>query len=280
MDELEEPRLIEPEQTHPATHEEDLEVIKEALAKEQEPPKLQPQIPRPQSSQIVACICAFEAEQTLKRTLESVNELVDRIIVVDGSWEGFADYPESRDRTIEIAMSHDKPTTIVKNSTGKPYKDEMAKRSLYLSPGLVKEGDWLVIIDDDEFATQGMAATRKILSGTQILHYTAVIWNKVSEGNWSRQGEHVRLIRYVPGMKYAENPWTILLPNNTTIPLKATPAPLHIAHDQLSKPQHYQAMKAKARESGHFGKVETVATSPEKRKRGRPRNPQPQPAQP
>jgi len=226
--------------------------------------------------EIVACICAFEAEQTLQRTLDSLKELVDRIIIVDGSWKGFADYAASKDRTVEIASSYPKTTVI---PAEKPYETEMEKRTQYLNPKLVKEDDWLLIIDDDEFLTQGMAETRKILSATREPYFTAVLWDKQEEGRWSRRGEYVRLIRYIPGMKYGINPWTIELPNKTSVPLKATPAPLHIAHDQLSKPQFYREAKEKARKSGCFGKIDEVkpvAPSDQKRKRGRPRKTQPE----
>ena len=216
--------------------------------------------------EIVGAICTFESEKTLGRTLESIRDLVDRVIIVDGSWEGFADYPESKDGTLAIAEAWDKPHTIIRNNAGAPYKTEMAKRSLYLARDLVNEGDWLLIIDDDEYVTQGANLTRKFLENTNLTHHTAVIWRKIADGQWSRTGEHVRCIKYVPGMKYGINPWTIELPNKTSVPITGTPTPLHIAHDPSSKPKEYLEMKEAAKVSGNFGNAGKVRTVKRKRK--------------
>ncbi len=209
--------------------------------------------------EIVACISAFNAEATIARTLDSLKELVDRVIVVDGAWEGFADYPESKDATIQIAESYNGnpfTVTILRNTTGAPYRSEMEKRPKYLDPTLLKQGDYILYIDDDEFVCQGALQTRKVILATKETHHGAVVWTKVEDGKWNRMGEYVRLIQYVPGMKYGVNPWTVELPTGTSIPMKGTPTPLHIANDSLAKPLEYREQKEKARENGHFGNVD------------------------
>ena len=217
--------------------------------------------------EIVGCISTFEAEKTLGRTLESIRDLVDRVIIVDGSWEGFADYPASKDGILAIAEAYDKTHTIIRNTTGKPYASEMEKRNLYLSKDLVEEGDWIVWLDDDEYAAQGMSQTRKFLEESKLTHHTVVVWRKTGEDQWSRTGEYVRLIKYVSGMKYVTNPWTIELPNKTSVPITGILSPLHIAHDPSSKPKEYLEMKEAAKASGNFGNAGKVRTVKRKRKR-------------
>uniref|UniRef100_A0A6M3JML2 Glycosyltransferase 2-like domain-containing protein n=1 Tax=viral metagenome TaxID=1070528 RepID=A0A6M3JML2_9ZZZZ len=236
---------------------------------------------------IVGCICAFESEATIGRTIKSLDGVVDRIILVDGSWEGFADYPCSKDQTITIAYNATVPTIVVKNGTGKPYSSEMTKRNMYLAEGLVDSGEWLLIIDDDEYVTQGGPQLRKYLlsSECQSQHHSVVVWkrNTHDPDSWLRMGEYVRLFRYIPKMHYGVNPWTIEIPNAPSLPIvsELTPIPLHIANDQETKGQKYLEMKDEARIKGCFGKVdvspkvekivESNSAEKPKRKRGRPR---------
>jgi len=219
--------------------------------------------------EIVGCISTFEAEKTLGRTLESIRDLVDRVIIVDGSWEGFADYPASKDGTLAVAEAYDKPKTIIANvgaGGAAPYRNEMEKRNKYLDSELLHEGDWILYIDDDEYATQGMSQTRKFLEESTLTHHTAVVWRKTGEGQWSRTGEYVRCIRYVAGMKYGMHPWIVELPNGSSIPMTGILSPLHIAHDPSSKPKEYLEMKETAKASGNFGNAGKVRTVKRKRK--------------
>jgi hypothetical protein len=68
-------------------------------------------------------------------------------------------------------------------------------------------------------------------------------------------------------MKYVTNPWTIELPNKTSVPITGILSPLHIAHDPSSKPKEYLEMKEAAKASGNFGNAGKVRTVKRKRKR-------------
>jgi len=95
---------------------------------------------------IIACINAYQDERFIKNAIISVLDKVDRIIVVDGVYEGFELYnfkPYSTDRTVIIAENLG--CEIIETRWG--WKDQVEKRNAYLVGG---DGDWYFMIDADE----------------------------------------------------------------------------------------------------------------------------------
>ena len=95
---------------------------------------------------IIACINAYQDEGFIGDAIRSVAGKVDRIIVVDGAYEGFPLYrgePYSTDRTVELAESLG--CEVIE--TRRTWKDQVEKRNAYL---LGEDGDWYLPIDSDE----------------------------------------------------------------------------------------------------------------------------------
>ncbi len=94
---------------------------------------------------IIACINAYQDEDFIWDAIASVAGM-DRIIVVDGAYEGFPlynDMPFSTDRTVEIA--EELGCEVIK--TRRTWRDQVEKRNAYL---IGEEGDWYLQIDADE----------------------------------------------------------------------------------------------------------------------------------
>jgi glycosyltransferase involved in cell wall biosynthesis len=87
---------------------------------------------------ISVCCLTFNSERTIRKTLESVKEIADEIIVVDSF---------STDRTIEI----------VKEFTDKIYIKEYKYHGLQMNYAIgLCTHDWVFCIDSDEFLDEGM----------------------------------------------------------------------------------------------------------------------------
>ncbi len=94
---------------------------------------------------IIACINAYQDEDFIWDAIASVAGL-DRIVVVDGAYEGFPQYndvPYSTDQTVEIA--EELGCEVIK--TRRVWKDQVEKRNAYL---IGEVGDWYLQIDADE----------------------------------------------------------------------------------------------------------------------------------
>jgi hypothetical protein len=100
---------------------------------------------------IIAAIIAFNEEQLLPGCLESVQDQVDRMVVVDGAYARFPhEAPWSTDATREIAWCYGAEWVPVPRGTdGQPraWHTQMEKRTAYL---VGEEGDWYLHIDADE----------------------------------------------------------------------------------------------------------------------------------
>jgi len=95
---------------------------------------------------IIACINVYQDERFVKNAIISVLDKVDRIVVVDGAYEGFEQYnfkPYSTDRTVAIAENLG--CEVIETRWG--WKDQVEKRNAYLVGG---DGDWYFMIDADE----------------------------------------------------------------------------------------------------------------------------------
>ena len=193
---------------------------------------------------VVGCLNVFECEETIGLTLKSIEPFVDRIIVVDGAYEGFSDHIRSKDGTMTKVKGFPKPKILIGNSTNHCFRDEMKKRNLYMD--FLDPGEWALIIDGDQYISGGVEETLALLREAKEPWYSVTSYAPRSPryGGFEYQGEWVRLIRYVKGMKYVDNHFTIQCPDGSKVPLKATCTPLRIIHDHRFRSEAYeQAMK-------------------------------------
>jgi hypothetical protein len=201
---------------------------------------------------IVGCLITFECAKSLGKTLESIKSFVDRIIVVDGAFEGFSDHIQSQDATRLIVKGFSKPWLLDNNSSDHPWRSEMMKRNQYLIPTWhMRKGevttDWILIIDGDEYVVRGQEETRNFLANATASYYNVTFWYNEPPGTYTRAGSRLRLFRYVKGMRYVDNHHTILYPDGRRITgwdaKKAKIAPLHIVHDQTAQSEEYRVAR-------------------------------------
>lgn len=103
---------------------------------------------------IIAGVIVYNEERMLPGCLASVEDQVDRMIVVDGAYARFPHpegHPESTDRTRAIAVAFGAewvpcPSTR-SGCTTDGWATQMEKRTAYL---IGEEGDWYLLIDADE----------------------------------------------------------------------------------------------------------------------------------
>ncbi len=93
---------------------------------------------------ISAALATFNEENNIAACLESVKDLVDEIIIVDGS---------SCDRTVEIAKKYHARVIIVEND---PMFHNMKQKAFDLS-----SGDWILYLDADERVSAKLATEIK-----------------------------------------------------------------------------------------------------------------------
>jgi len=199
---------------------------------------------------VVGCMIVWECESTIGDTLKSIENFVDRIIVVDGTYKPFATHFRSRDETLTKIRGFSKPRTIVGNSTGKPYRSEVFTRNLYMLPQYFmnlgedepKDPRWLFVIDADEYVVSGIDETLKLLETSSEPYYRVTrMWKTPWEQIIGDQ-HRVQLFKYVKGMKYVDNHYTIQYPNGTQVRTDspAPLSPLKIVHQPERKTPRYQ----------------------------------------
>lgn len=115
---------------------------------------------------LIFCYAVYNAEQTFRRSLESVKRFADRIVVVEGR---FLENPHggstrnSTDKTVKIAREFTDEVII---SGDLPQHEQ---RDLYLLES--KGGDYFFIIDADEVLREMTQETKEdILSGNCVVH--------------------------------------------------------------------------------------------------------------
>jgi hypothetical protein len=100
-------------------------------------------------TRIVACIVAWNEEESIARTIRSVKAYVDRVILVDAVFHGnaLATGDRSDDATVAEATRACGALPLTVLSPGRRvYEDEA--RNLYLAA--LAPGDWCLVIDGDE----------------------------------------------------------------------------------------------------------------------------------
>jgi hypothetical protein len=97
---------------------------------------------------VAAGIVFFDDEKGLQRCLSSIQSFVDLIIAIDGRFEHFEDdHDLSADNSRKVVESF--PNAIYYSY---PNLTEIDKRNKYLEIAGIKEIDFLLVIDSDEYA--------------------------------------------------------------------------------------------------------------------------------
>lgn len=193
---------------------------------------------------IVGCLNVFECDRTIDRTLKSIELFVDRIIAVDGAYEGFSDHVRSQDDTILKIQNFPKSCILIGNSTSNPFKSEMKKRNAYLLHQFYSRDAWVFIIDGDEYILSSVEETIRLLQDTKEDWFAVKMTDPNAPENPAYlrdKGFRTRLIRYRKGMKYVGNHYTIQYPDGRTVPIKDAPlSPLVVAHDDSHVSEEYR----------------------------------------
>jgi hypothetical protein len=199
---------------------------------------------------IVGCLSVFECGTTIGKTLRSILPFVDRIIAVDGSYEGFTDHTKSRDHTELRIRGFPKPYILVRPHATVHWADEMDKRNKYLLPNYWDPSDWSYRIDGDEYIQSGIEETLEFLEKSTEPYHSVMYWKPQGNG-FVKIGPRLCLIRYVPDMQYVENHHTLQYPDGRRVSGfhgrygAATVAPLNVVHDQRGISQVYAEARAK-----------------------------------
>lgn len=199
---------------------------------------------------IVACMILFEAEQTLAKCLRSITPFVDRAVFINGAYEGRSDHIDSKDGTETIERGFQKPY-ILQRSPPHFFKNEVDTRNQYLFERYLDEGDWVFTIDADEYVESGIEETLEFLHNSkESCHSVHRVHHDKHLPDYARTlGDRVQLFRYVPGMMYYKNHYTIKHQDGSLLPLKASLVPLVVCHDRRNVlPNYREAMDRYNRE--------------------------------
>jgi len=206
---------------------------------------------------IVVCVKFFENEITIERMLYSITHFADKLVAIDGAYEGFSNHCKSKDKTVKkIEYWRDnyfhKPVTLVHFDIKEFFKNEMEKRNLMFKEYFYSEGDWILFLDSDEWLIGDVfqKETRELLETTEepyFLNWFYQRWNTIPlnekkrnfwkyDENTSTLGkrQYMRLFRFTPGIRVIGNHWTIMYPSlkhSKYFFKTAETAPLKIMHE-------------------------------------------------
>ena len=171
--------------------------------------------------QIIACMVAYNEAWIIERSVAALREHgIDRLIVVDGAWQGFPHAAwSSTDGTLEylrasVAQHPDWLTLIESPLAGWPGQE--VKRTAYLRAvdGCARPGDWLYRVDADEIVIANVCDQR----GRTVRDFLAEqaenaicafvpqmdVGPSGPRGGWNELGD---LYRWSPGMYYGREHW-------------------------------------------------------------------------
>ena len=119
---------------------------------------------------IHAVICVFNAVETIEKTLDSLLGKVDVIIIVDNKWIGFEDgtkfinsYDGTIDKIMEWGLKH-RDEVFLRYFLVHKRMHQYEARNFALK--FVPEGDWVFVIDSDEYVVEWDEKIREKLAST------------------------------------------------------------------------------------------------------------------
>lgn len=210
---------------------------------------------------LVKCIGCHNEEGWIEYVLANNYDEFDIIRVVEGAVEGRPkSTPDghSTDRTLEIIRNFPDPDGKIELiQLNRPFKSLEEQKQIFLD--LASDGEWLFIVDADEFYMEGdinrvREAIRQHPLASEIiptfLHFYRDFFHvKAPHPEW--QPQHQRIIRYRPGMRYHTHPVATLPDGRCTYfspelqPERYTMPGLYIFHYGHAKGHEFHKMKAK-----------------------------------
>ena len=165
---------------------------------------------------LVKCLAVHNEEGWIEYNLANCYTEFDIIRVVEGAVQGRPGSTEdghSTDSTLDRIRNFPDPDNKIELITqDRFFKSLEEQKQTFLD--LANEGEWLFIIDCDEFYMEGdiqrvRQAIRKRPTASEIiptfLHFYRDFWHvKAPEPEW--QPQHQRIIRYRPGLRYHTHP--------------------------------------------------------------------------
>lgn len=174
---------------------------------------------------IHALIAVYNAYETIWKCLESLIDVVDRIVILDGRWTGFeGESLTSNDGTsleIEdfIVMCKQQAEVDIEYFMATEENHQYEARNILLDQ--VPEGDWFIIIDSDEDVINFSDNFREFLETSKEIAYRC---NQKDETQTNAKPYvHPRLLKKIQGMHYGSNHRYLLDINNEIIPLGNSP---------------------------------------------------------
>lgn len=148
---------------------------------------------------LIACINCFNSMKTIPKTINSICDIVDKIVVIDSAYEDFPHKePYSTDGTVEYLKSLNLNIEIIE--TRKAWKDQIVKRTQYF---LGKKGDFYFLIDADEILMTSLEKSDipYISNSKQLVD---VGWGGVLSKSYKDKLYFVpRILKHQNGMHYA-----------------------------------------------------------------------------
>jgi len=156
---------------------------------------------------VVACIPFYNEAALIEFCLSSIDGLVDRIILIDGAWRRFPRWNGNRmstDGTLEVIRRFNF-TSKAEIYTGEglpPWENSMHKRTRFFE--LCGPGDFLLYLDGNEVVAGGLPLDVKRLEEDRDAWKVKMWCFNEETPAWP-----VRLYRWLPGLHFSRNHWTV-----------------------------------------------------------------------
>jgi len=167
-------------------------------------------------SRIWAFYVVYNEADFIEKSLSSILPFVDGVVMVDGA---YAHYPHtnylSTDGTLEIAerVCRDSEKSIFTFKPSRAFTNEVDKRNFMFETDIIKEDDWIFIIDGDEQVSVIGNAFNKMADDIRNNRFEGFRIKTVHIDRYPililRWG-NPRIIRKKKGLKYFLNHYTII----------------------------------------------------------------------
>lgn len=170
-------------------------------------------------AKLVACIQAHNEEEFIGLNLQNHYDVFDKIIIIEGAVANRSNATtdgHSTDRTVEIIedfkQNHDPAKKILFIKIKRHWRNLEEMKQTFLD--LSSDGDWIFIIDADEFyKPEDIQRVRKAIDlqpnasefVPNFLHFYHD-YNHIAVPGPEWQPQHQRIFKYVRGMKYNSHP--------------------------------------------------------------------------
>lgn len=162
---------------------------------------------------VVACIPFYNEATLIERCLDSIDGLLDRIILIDGAWENFPLWNDdflSTDGTREIIARRRFKSQMNMLIPSRPWGSSMDKRNVFFWFG--HRGDVLLYLDGNEVVLEGLPLDVTRLEADRDA-WKVKMWCFEEE----TPGYPLRMCRAIPGLHYGPNHWTLCYIDGTPL---------------------------------------------------------------